>query len=336
MISENPLKNIRNEQGDLTDPVKKYFDYDHFVESQEFGEYKKAARDLCLLLDSSDLRVEGEAYAAQSKAAMRGQVFDAFCHLCEKAGVEKPALEQELYLPYVPTESTSEEVAEKSRRVQEITDFVDAQLGGITDGEKKRTLEIITKFMMLFAAKFTEGEGYSHGIETKEILAFLNKELVDVGLQPVRPKYGEKKLSFALEEQPPTKEARVLVVDDEMTEVVKSMVRIAGWQNVKIDYFHYRRDYHRKDAAAKGQALTTLIEEILAKNPTVILMDQGLDSDLEGSQLIGLLRKDPRAKNITFVANTGGIDRGLREVGAYENFAKGRELGGLRRAIAQE
>jgi hypothetical protein len=328
-------ENFKNESGEMVDPVKKYFDYTQYVESQNFAQYKKAALDISLLLDSEDLRVKGQGYDAQKMSTVRKEAFDAFCFLCEKAGVKLPELEEELYLPLVPSGSDPEQIARQKNRVSEINNFVTTQIENIADEDKKRTIQVIAEFMNIFAVKFSENESYSGGLQSKEILALLNKELVTAGLLPVRPKYGEAKIITAIEEETSRENVRLLIVDDEMEQVTKTLVRLAGWPNISIDYIQYKKSgrFQKREAAELDLIMKTTVEEILSKNPSHILMDQGLDSDIEGSDLIRALKTDPRSAKIKFIANTGGSDDAMRELGAYENFNKGRDLRGLRRAI---
>jgi hypothetical protein len=326
MSSEQPQEKIEV----LADSVKGV-DYVQYVESHNFGEYKKYALDLASLLNHPDLAVEGDKYSITSKAETRTTVFDHFCTACVKAGVEVPPLGEELFLPFVPEDYNSSEVKAKTGQVLEIKKGVDTQTEQIEDVEIKKEIDTLTEFLLLFAEKFDPKSNYG-GISTREIIALLNKKLTEKGLKPVRPDYSKLDFKTRVGEEAPEKPTKLLIVDDDFREIVGSFLATAGWPNVTIEYLRCERDYN--DKTSKEMKISNLAKKILALAPDVVLMDQGIGEGINGSDILKAMNSDPRAADIRTVANTGGNQDELRAQGAYDNFEKGRgKVNGLRRAI---
>ncbi len=331
-MSEQPL-GAEKPQETLSNVKKPGFDYVQYVESLDFGEYEKYALDLAKLLNHEYLTIEGDVYEMKRRAGMKIDVFNHFCAACVKAGVEVPPLDSDLYLPFVPETDDSTEAQDKVKKVTKIREFVESQIGETIDPELKDKLTVMVKFLTIFASEFDEVSSFG-GISTIEILALLNKTLVEAGLNPVRPDYTKFDHKNSIKESGPAEQTNLLVVDDDFSEIIKSVLRVAGWPNINIDFHLFQRDY--SDKSAKEQKVAKLAEEILARSPKVILMDQGIDGDFEGSDVISAMNENPRAEGIRYVANTGGNDEKLRMVGAYHNFEKGRSLTGLRKALSVE
>ncbi len=327
MSSEQP----QNETEILADSIKGGIDYVQYVESHDFKEYKKYALDLASLLNNSDLAVEGDKYSIKSKAETRAKVFDYFCAACVKAGVEIPPLGEELFMPFVPEDHTSSEVEPKAKKVLEIKEGVDAQTEQMEDTEMKKQIDTLTEFLLLFAEKFDLESGFG-GISTKEIISLLNKKLTEKGLKPIRPDYSKLDLKTRSGETAPERSMKLLIVDDDFREIINSFLGVAGWSNVTIEYLHCGRDYN--DRSSREKKISDLAEKIFAKNPNVILMDQGIGDGINGSDILKVMNGDPRSADIRTVGNTGGNDDELRAQGAYRNFNKGRgDLAGLRSAL---
>jgi hypothetical protein len=102
-----------------------------------------------------------------------------------------------------------------------------------------------------------------------------------------------------------------------------------------MSYLQHQRASHRDDGSPRSseEKRDALIAEIINRQPDVVLKDEGLDSYIAGTEIVKIMREDPRANNIKFVANTGGSDEGFKRLGAYDNFHKGKNIEGLRLAI---
>jgi hypothetical protein len=321
----------RPESEVLVDSLEGTMDYVQYVESHNFGEYKKYALDLALLLNNPDLAVTGDEYARRSKADIKTIVFNHFCSVCVKSGVEIPPLSQDLFMPFVPEDFNSSEIRSRTEQVLEIKKGVDDQTGQLEDIEVKKQIDTLTEFMLLFAEKFDADSGF-RGVSTNEIIALLNKKLIEKGLKPVRPDYSKLDLKTRVKEEAPKRPIKLLIVDDDFKEVVNSILGVAGWPNVNIEYLYCERDYN--DKSSKETKVSLLADKIFACSPDVILMDQGLDMNVNGSEVLKTINSDPRSVNIKAVANTGGNDEELRAQGAHSNFQKGHgKMDGIRRAV---
>jgi len=306
-------------------------DYVNFVESHEFGEYKKAALDFAKLLNSPDLKVSGGSYEIADKATKRLRVFDGLCFICTRAGVEVPALEEDLYLPFVPKDPDSNEVKSKADQVKNLKEFVGVQTEN-ADEEVKKQVDALTDFLYMFSEKFDPKSNYG-GIPTSSVIALLNQKLVSAGLNPVRPDYAKMELKIGLTEKGPENPTKVLIVDDDFSEVINTYMRLAGWPNLEIEYHLHVRVYAKNTEGEKERKLQAISESIHSRQPNVILMDQGLDFCFEGSDVISALSRDSSFDDVKFVANTGGEDTKLRAAGAYPNFEKGRSVEGFKSAL---
>jgi len=319
---------------EATPAAPKQVDYEAFVEAHEFGEYKQAAIDIASMLSLSELVVVGEKYDAQKTAEMRKKVFDAFCAICVRAGVELPTLEPCLYVPFAAEGGTTAgaEASASRSRIADIKQFVQGQIGS-SEGEDAHAMRTIVDFFEVFPGSFDEDKSYS-GVSTRALIAVLNKKLVAAGHQPVRPNYAQMDFKIANTERAPEKTVKVLVVDDRIEEIINTRLRLAGWPNVKIDHVLYKEDY--RDRSPKEEKMSKVVEAIWAQPADVLIMDQELSEDVKGSEVLRVISGDERRGKMRFVANTGGLDKDLRAQGAYPNFEKGRNIEGVRAAILED
>ena len=325
-MSEQPPQ-LENQGEVLTDSIKSTIDFVQYVESHNFGDYKKYALDLASLLNSPDLEVNGD----ESKADTRTTVFNRFCTACAKAGVETPPLEEGLFMPFVPEDYNSGDIKPKTKQVLKIKNDVESQTREMEDVNAKKEIDTLTEFMLLFAEKFDLQDSFD-GISSREIVALLNKKLTEKGMKPARPDYLKLEFKTRAKEQAPSKPIKLLIVDDNFEEIVNSYLGAAGWPDVTIEYLRCERDY--SDKSSNEKKISNLIEKILATSADVILMDQGIGDGINGSDILKSMNIDPRAAKIKKVANTGGNDDDLRAQGAFRNFEKGRgRVDGLRSAI---
>ena len=303
-------------------------DYVAYVESHNFGEYKKAAIDLAELLSLPGLKLEGDEYSIKSTASKRQKVFDYFCSVCVKAGVELPDLEKKLFQIYLPTESSDSRDREKISKIEGIKTFLSGQINPETPKETKDLIQSLFSVMSVFSKKF-DTEGSFNAISTNEIIAVINDQLIKTGLQPIRPDY-EKIQVPGSKEVGPKEESTIVIADDDFSEVINTALSLAGWPNLKIKYHIHKRAGYKEEVNIP-ETISRIAKELAEIKPTLVLMDQGLDNDLEGSDVVSeLLKLD---SEIVCVANTGGEDSKLRNAGAYPNFEKGRRVSGLRTAI---
>ena len=292
--------------------------------SGRLGNLAKLASDLAAMLDDPLFQVTGgDSFSRQSAADRREPIFSAYCTVLAKAKVEIPVLEPELYLVHL----TNQVDKRNQVKATDLQAFVRKQVKG-----KKTTVQTQCESILETVSLFPDVMGWG-SISSKKIVCKLNQLLVEAGKDPIRPVYSESKLEGASDRTPPSRELKVLVVDDDSSEITKTMVALAGWGNITVKSFlhtHVRGD--------KTVIMTELARKIVAEKPDVVLMDEGLDSDINGSKLIPVIEAEQRnvdpIKQIVFVANTGGLDDDLCRAGAYENCEKGRKLQGVERAFA--
>jgi len=300
--------------------------YAEYIEACEFGEYKKGAQDIATFLDKSEMKVVGEkGYSLKSKAEARKKVFDIFCTLCVKAGVAVPDLEPELYLSFI-AEADEKEQEVQNKKNLELENFINSQLEQCNDVDSRTQIQTVIDFIKIFSNNLN-GNSYG-GVTMKEVVALLNKKMVSAGLNPVRPDYSKIEIKLGLQEKGPEKAKSLLIVDDDFNEVINTYIRVAGWPNVTINYYLHERSFN--DKSSKEEKLSKISKGILDCTPDIVLMDQGLDNDFTGSELIKIMKGVEKSNMVKFVANTGGEDNELRAAGAYSNFEKGRRIEGLR------
>lgn len=142
---------------------------------------------------------------------------------------------------------------------------------------------------------------------TGDFLRFANNQRV---LLPKNPPFD------------PGKTARILVVDDDLTNLIDTARAFIGWPHLHLEFYHYQSLY---------PSIKRIVNNILEKNPDIVLMDQDLDN-LNGHDVIGLLRKE--TNGIIFVSNTDSEDDSkMLEVGCLSNCGKGNFPEGLRNAL---
>jgi hypothetical protein len=105
------------------------FDYLDHVESHEFGEYSKAASDVAKLLNDELFQITpSNIFDMRRQAEIREKAFNAYCHLCAKAGIAIPPLEKQLYEPFLPEKIERHNPAKETLSVQSIAEQAEHQL----------------------------------------------------------------------------------------------------------------------------------------------------------------------------------------------------------------
>lgn len=159
-------------------------------------------------------------------------------------------------------------------------------------------------------------------------LAAVNIELAEQGGSPTLALPGApdpRRLRSLNAPRRDVGEAKVLIVDDRLDEVVNTALAIAGWPTVALSALLHRRD-------ESGHGVENLARQIVELNPDIVLMDQMLAGVLGSDVVRWMDRNLPR--HTLVVANSGGDGRELHEAGALQNCCKGENFRGLERAIA--
>lgn len=277
---------------------------------------KKAAMDLAEMLDHEGFAVNMGArrYEVSEMASVREEIFNAFCAVFAQADIELPVLEPVLYEAFLPEEPKKDEIAQAMSFSHSVKDRVK---GRSKEAKMLRAMaEIATVFAKDFANEY-------RGVSSKAMTAKANAILVGMGLDPIRPDYVSTAGKISTDEIGPAKELLVLVVDDEIKSIAKSLQRLAGWKNLKFAFCHIKRK-EWGDKTSREDRLKTMVENALSLAPDIILMDQGIDQDIEGSDLTLEIKRMLVKKAPIIVPNTGGLPDKLIEAGAIPvNFEKG-------------
>jgi CheY-like chemotaxis protein len=297
---------------------------------QKFEEngWFKVILDLAGLLDHEQLQAKEKA--SHHDLAPRLEVFNDFCAVCVLCDVELPELEKEFFMARLDNEGDKDE---KERAVG-IRKLVNKRLKG-QRSKSAHTARAVAVAIQAFAIR-----GSYCGAEEEDMVAMINYILTtELGLEPIRPEYGDRKVKSSKNEMAPETEIQVFIIDDDLKEITKTAHSLAGWPGLEVMFLHQQVDgggYRELMGDEKVNELNALAEKVFSLNPSLILMDQGLNR-LKGSELMYAIRKFYEAKDKqspAFVANTDGSGDELAEAGAYANLGKGRDPKGLRQALS--
>ncbi len=284
----------------------------------------KTASDLASLLDNPLFAYpkgkQVDRYSLQCVAKIREQIYHNLCALFTESSLPLPPLEQEFYTSLLALKNEEKDVAE-ARRIKE-------HVNNEVNGSRSPDLLICQAIAVMLEA-FPECTGQWGSVSKKNLVAKLNSILVPLGCKPVRPDYGSYKKNKGRTMKAPNS-TRIMVVDDSVEEIAKTLRALAGWEKVTLIPFHYRRTVSEKKLNLDSQMRQTALE-ILEQKPHVVLMDEGL-IDFDGSELIPVIQALTE-KPPLFVANTGGSDDKQRRVGAFPNCNKGEKLAPVAQAI---
>lgn len=286
----------------------------------------KTASDIAFLLDHPIFGYptgeKVDSYALSSRAKIREEMYDIFCSAFASISLPLPPLEPEFYESVLKDEVEEKNAVEAKR----IAGHVASQVEKSKDAASAALRDSISQVIQAFPSCLGWGS-----LDKRTLVAKLNQLLIADGCEPVRPDYSVWKKNGASEMAAPKKSVRILVIDDDTADLAKTLKRLAGWQNATLVPLKYNRRERNGPKLSIAEELNAAAKAVIAENPDVVLMDQGLDTDLEGSNLIPVIRE--LAPNIRFVANTGGMDTEQRNAGAYPNCNKGEKLHPIAQAI---
>ncbi len=283
----------------------------------------KSAKDLANILDNPIFTIDPENARDNSWFAEdRESVFNDFCTLCARVGVPIPRLEPELYRAHLPKDGGEKNID----RMNSHRNHVFSQL----KGDRSRNASLCRTLARTLGV-FPECAGYE-SINEKNLIAVINSSLIEIGLDPIRPSYIERKIKLQNEAEGPhdkTMTLGVLIVDDDRREILNTAHALVGWPGIDVDFLYYQcEDSWNAD---KEVELDQLSKSVVGHYPDIVLMDQGLPP-VEGSDVIKRI-KQTKTDHPIFVANTGGSDEDLEKAGAFENCRKGDNFNGFREAI---
>ena len=150
----------------------------------------KKAQDLALILDVKDLSPGKEKmdHSTMEIAENREKVYNLFCAICAKAGIEIPEYEPMFYL--APLYGIHRQGYEKERKNEEtLVEYVQSQLAG-KHSDSAGKIKTLIEVMRIFP-----NPGYAR-IDDEKIYAIINFLLVEMGCKPFRPDYAKNLLIF--------------------------------------------------------------------------------------------------------------------------------------------
>ena len=302
--------------------------YLEMVKNHMVDTASKLMLDLANLLDNVLFQLDEikESYQRTEMAALREEVFHDFCALCVQSGIPVPAMEATLISAQGPSVNDEARKAH-ANRVKNFVEPALAKLGRKTSVKAKQCRTLLEAFANLPNLSAT----YPGSVKGKELECLINQMLIEIGQEPIRPDYQSRTVGEVKNSAP--KQKKVVIVDDDRKEMLKTARALAGWEGLEISFYHYVPSGDRWGMTPeKRQAeLSTTAQAVVEMKPDVALMDQGLDP-IEGDDLVRKIR-EICPNGPVFVANTGGSDDKLRSAGALENCDKGRRLGGLAQAV---
>jgi hypothetical protein len=279
----------------------------------------KFATDVAILLDNSLFSYpsgDEDGYSVRRMAKIREKLYDALCGILTHSSLPLPPLEPEFYQSQLKRQVQEMEQTE----VRRITNYVLLeQMGEWTNSESKEICLAIS--LVMKAMPFCVG--WSH-LDKDTLVAKINQLLIENGRQPVRPDYSTWKPSVTSEFKKPSRAINIVIVDDEIDKIADTALALAGWNGVTAKIYYHDRNRKRDGKLGKDALMSIMADEIRALKPDVVIMDQGLDNEIYGNQLITFMVAS--SPELVFVANTGGDDRELRQAGAYPNCNKGEKL----------
>lgn len=282
----------------------------------------KLALDTANLLDNLLRSLDLNAWNAEEEVALRERVYHILCAVCFRSQVRLPRYEKIFFEAWLPKFDKYVKDDEREKKVKQ-ADLFGQQVRDRVKGRKNKVAQLCRAVAKAYEL-FPMADNSFRGIKPKQLEAIINQNLIRQGLDPIRPDYSEVKIPDCREQPSPARETRVLIVDDSLEDIVKSALALVGWPGVNLFFFHYAEGKKNKDYA-------TTADKVLAREPDIILMDQGL-SDLNGHEMVEVL-KSKAQRRIIFVGNTGGDARELHSVGCLGNFDKGKSLRGFIQAL---
>jgi CheY-like chemotaxis protein len=272
-------------------------------------------QDLARLMDDPAFAINRDN--SYEMVRLREQAYGQFCAACKALGIALPPLEkdvQDYYLPKVETHAKA--VAESNLKLaQEIRD--------LTDNELCRAIALVLE---TFSATGASG---STEISKKNLMAVVNRELVSLGQEPLR---FLPDLRRPPEEPVFSRELKVLIVDDKIDDIFRTALSLAGWPKLKVSWElqNSKLSWDPSDEQ-KEQEVSRMVEAIVAANPDIVLMDQGLRG-IDGASLVPGVRQ--ALPSVVVIANTGGSADELHAAGAVSSANKGEKMLQAMREVA--
>lgn len=269
------------------------------------------AQDLARLLDEPLFAINPSN--AFSMVSVREAAYGQFCAACQAVSVPLPPLDPIVLEYHLPKHDACEEpqIRASLKLAQELRQR--------TDGSSDNN-HVLCYAVALMLETFPSTGGF-RGIERKGLVAVANRALLNLGQEPIR---DIPELELPPDDVAPERPVTVLIVDDTPQEIFSTALELVGWPNIAVDWILQGNGIGFSiSEKEREQELDRLTQEILAKQPDVVLMDQGMKG-VEGSDIVPLIRQ--KLPNVVVIANTGGSADELMAVGAVGSANKGRTM----------
>lgn len=280
----------------------------------------KSALDVARLLDDSIFAIPSQKVYGFPE--QRERVFNTLCAILVRAGLQPLPLEEDLVRAFLPASPKREDQEFAKKFVDHIKRVCATRLGDAA--------ELLPLAKALGAFNCTSPYGK---LEPKNITCLINSLLLSKGLEPVLPDYAEMRIETAVERAAPTRPVRIVVVDDDICDLLKTALALVGWPQVETALYRVQRpvDSIPDTPENKSTMLRNIADQVASLQPDVVLMDQGLCQHFGGHELVPEIAK--LLPQVQFVANTGGTPDQLNAVGARGNCSKGQSLRDVEAAV---
>lgn len=297
-----------------------YQDYVSSFAGQFTGAIGALAQDLARLLDDPLFAINHNN--AYEMVPLRETAYNRFCAACQTVNVPLLPLEQDVLNYYLPKQEShnKSQVEENLKLAQTIRERMD---------DSADSNHVLCRAVALILETFPTIGGFER-IEKKNLLAVVNRALLNLRQEPLR---FLPELRLPPENLVPTRELTVLIVDDKAEDIFKTALALAGWPKFRITWEHQTTNMpYQPSDEQKEQELDRLTQAITARQPNIILMDQGLRG-IDGSSLVPRIRQS--CPSAVIVANTGGSVNELQAVGAIGSANKGESMSRAMREAMQ-
>ncbi len=281
--------------------------YVQFVERH--GIQGKLATDLARLLDNQQFAVDPKN-GYYGLPNVRQDVFDKFCRVCVGANAPVPDLETALIECHLPQNVEDKNVKASETLAKVLTSRV--------EGHDGVTADVVRAMATMFTV-FPNLQGYG-SVDNNALVAMANRNLIRMAREPIRPKYEPLTIDCST----PPRPLKVLIVDDDIGEILKTASSLAGWPDVDVSWIHQKSNLgYSPSTATIENATIELAQAVVARGCDVVFMDQGM-RDIEGDKVVAKLIEQGAC--MVFVANTGGNGDELKDAGCVASAEKGRKI----------
>ncbi|MFC1645262.1 hypothetical protein ACFL08_04515 [Patescibacteria group bacterium] len=294
------------------------------------GRKYKQAKDIAVILDDELTQVKPDSkgrYGFSFVLSSRLEAFNLLCAIFVQAEIDPPPMEEGLWKSSLPAKPSEKQVQLSKARSKFIFDQFADQMKNGAAADKVSKLRSCLDFL--------PGYWESGSISLDGVLALISEVLVDdLGVEPLRPDYSKISVPDPIHPTGPSKPTKILIVDDSIEEIIRTIKALAGIPNFEIDFFLLEEgDLWAKFSDSElTVAMQRSLDEVEKRTPDVVFMDQAM-GQIKGHELVSFIKGKKGEDSPIFVGNTGGMPKELDSVGCLSNFAKGHNKGTIRQVM---